>query len=101
LVPCHNSNLTSVQFETVTFQIPFATPQLVDDNGDGVEDRTKNIIPPVILTDDGMPDKCENEFGLHLQTDDYGVETTWELQERSDSSDPESPPGGMVRRNVE
>ncbi|KAL7538867.1 hypothetical protein ACHAWF_006232 [Thalassiosira exigua] len=71
------------KFESVTFQIPFTTPQLQDDDGDGIEDRTKNTIPPVILADDGWPAKCENEFGLHLETDDYGVETTWELRERS------------------
>ena len=33
---------------------------------------------------DGEPN-CSNEFGLHLVTDDYGVETTWELRERGSS----------------
>eukprot|EP00584_Thalassiosira_punctigera_P019097 CAMPEP_0172572586 /NCGR_PEP_ID=MMETSP1067-20121228/135578_1 /TAXON_ID=265564 ORGANISM="Thalassiosira punctigera, Strain Tpunct2005C2" /NCGR_SAMPLE_ID=MMETSP1067 /ASSEMBLY_ACC=CAM_ASM_000444 /LENGTH=448 /DNA_ID=CAMNT_0013365153 /DNA_START=11 /DNA_END=1357 /DNA_ORIENTATION=+ len=70
-------------FESTTFQIPFVTPQLRDADNDGIEDRTKNVIPPVILTPNGLPEICENEFGLHLQTDDYGVETTWELRERS------------------
>jgi len=70
-------------FESTTFQIPFVAPQLKDSDGDGIEDRTKNVIPPMILTENGLPDKCENEFGLLLKTDDYGVETTWELRERS------------------
>ncbi|KAL7537424.1 hypothetical protein ACHAXR_007821 [Thalassiosira sp. AJA248-18] len=81
------------QFETVTFQIPFATPMLRDADGDGIEDRTKNVIPPMIMTADGLPERCENEFGLHLETDDYGVETTWELRERSDTGKYE---GGKV-----
>lgn len=72
------------QYESVSFVIPYETPPLRDSDGDGIEDRTKNIIPPMILTDDGIPlSNCENEFGLHLETDDYGVETTWELRERS------------------
>ena len=83
-------------FEAVTFGIPFVTPVLRDADGDGVEDRTKNIIPPMIVTADGLPDACENEFGLHLQTDDYGVETTWELREWAFSGDADSPPDGAV-----
>ncbi|KAL9181818.1 hypothetical protein ACHAXT_012161 [Thalassiosira profunda] len=83
-------------FEAVTFGIPFVTPVLRDADGDGVEDRTKNIIPPMIVTADGLPDACENEFGLHLQTDDYGVETTWELREWTFSGDADSPPDGAV-----
>jgi len=71
------------QFESITFQVPFVAPQLKDSDGDGIEDRTKNVIPPMILTENGLPNKCENEFGLLLKTDDYGVETTWELRERS------------------
>ncbi|EED86553.1 predicted protein [Thalassiosira pseudonana CCMP1335] len=71
--------------ETTKFAIPFEAPTLRDANGDGVEDRTKNIIPTIPLTSDGMP-SCSNEFGLHLQTDDYGVETTWELRERDEMS---------------
>lgn len=70
------------QYESITFQIPFIAPPLTDVDGDLVEDRTKNVIPPVILDINGFPTKCANEFGLHLQTDDYGVETTWELRER-------------------
>jgi len=72
------------QFETVTFTIPYEAPPLKDENNDGVEDRTQNVIPPMILTDNGIPiSKCENEFGLQIITDDYGVETTWELRERA------------------
>jgi hypothetical protein len=72
------------QFESVSFVVPYEAPPLSDVNGDGVEDRTKNIIPEMILTDDGSPlPTCPNEFGLHLETDDYGIETTWELRERS------------------
>ena len=72
------------QYESISFAIPYVAPPLRDADGDGIEDRTKNVIPPMILNDNGMPvSECENEFGLHLQTDDYGVETTWELRERS------------------
>ena len=75
------------KYETTTFNIPFFTPTLVDADGDGFEDRTKNVIPPMIMTADGLPETCENEFGLHLKTDDYGVETTWEMRERSNTGD--------------
>ncbi|KAL3799061.1 hypothetical protein ACHAW5_003511 [Stephanodiscus triporus] len=72
------------QFESVSFVVPFVAPPLRDADGDGVEDRTKNIFPEMILTDDGSPlPTCPNEFGLHLETDDYGIETTWELRKRS------------------
>lgn len=72
------------QFESVSFVVPYAAPPLGDVDGDGVEDRTKNVYPEMILTDDGSPlTKCPNEFGLHLKTDDYGIETTWELRTRS------------------
>lgn len=85
------------QFESTTFQLPYQAPQLTDADGDGVEDRTKNVIPPVILSAAGLPE-CDNDFGLHLQTDDYGVETTWELRERSTSEtqDNENPPDGKI-----
>jgi hypothetical protein len=72
-------------YESVTFKIPFVAPTLRDSDGDGVEDRTKNIIPTIPLTGDGQP-SCSNEFGLHLVTDDYGVETTWELREKVDGN---------------
>ena len=72
------------QFESVSFVVPYVAPPLGDADGDGVEDRTKNVYPEMILTDDGSPlTKCPNEFGLHLETDDYGIETTWELRTRS------------------
>ncbi|KAL3806956.1 hypothetical protein ACHAXA_011373 [Cyclostephanos tholiformis] len=72
------------QFESVSFLVPYEAPPLSDIDGDGVEDRTKNVIPEMILTDDGSPlPTCPNEFGLHLETDDYGIETTWELRKRS------------------
>mmetsp|Transcript_34321 Transcript_34321/g.72289 ORF Transcript_34321/g.72289 Transcript_34321/m.72289 type:complete len:438 (-) Transcript_34321:158-1471(-) len=71
------------QYESTIFDIPFVTPTLRDADGDGIEDRTKNVIPSLILSSNVMPKECDNEFGLHLETDDYGVETTWELRERS------------------
>jgi hypothetical protein len=71
--------------ESTVFKVPFVAPSLVDSDGDGVEDRTKNVIPTIPMTSDGKP-SCSNEFGLHLVTDDYGVETTWELRERNDGS---------------
>lgn len=76
------------QYESITFTIPYVTPPLSDIDGDGIEDRTKNVIPKIIISEDGTPvtttnNNCANEFGLHLQTDDYGIETTWELRRRS------------------
>ena len=71
--------------ESTVFKVPYVAPKLVDSDGDGVEDRTKNVIPTIPMTSNGEP-SCSNEFGLHLVTDDYGVETTWELRERDDSS---------------
>lgn len=72
--------------ESTTFKVPFVAPKLADSDGDGVEDRTNNVIPTIPMTSDGQP-SCSNEFGLHLVTDDYGVETTWELREKNDGSD--------------
>ena len=72
------------QYESVTFLLPYKVPALSDADADGVEDRTKNIFPPMIVSKDGVPlSTCDNSFGLHLETDDYGVETTWELRQRS------------------
>ena len=72
--------------DSTTFKIPYVSPNYVDHDNDGVEDRTGNVIPTIPLTNDGEP-SCSNEFGLHLVTDDYGVETTWELRERSPTDD--------------
>lgn len=75
-------------YESVTFKVPFEAPPLADEDHDGLDDRTKNVIPHVMLTPAGaLPEHCEperweREFRLHLETDDYGVETTWELRER-------------------
>lgn len=60
------------QYESVTFNVPYVAPMLKDTDGDGVEDRTKNVIPPMILGSDGFPaETCENEFGLTLKTVRY------------------------------
>ena len=72
--------------ESTTFNIPYESPGYQDSDWDGVEDRTGNIVPPMLLNADGVQ-SCENEFGLHLRTDDYGVETMWELRERSQTED--------------
>lgn len=80
-------------YESVTFKIPFETPPLADEDRDGRDDRTKNHIPHVLLTPAGaLPEHCEPErwettFKLHLETDDYGVETTWELREKSETGE--------------
>ena len=70
--------------KSTVFKVPYVAPKLVDSNGDDVEDRTQNIIPTIPLTSHGDP-SCSNKFGLHLVTDDYGVESTWELREKSDN----------------
>lgn len=72
--------------ESTIFKVPYVAPQYIDSNGDGIEDRTENVIPKIPIGSDGQP-ACSNEFGLHLVTDDYGVETTWELRETTDGGD--------------
>ncbi|KAL7481794.1 hypothetical protein ACHAW6_007466 [Cyclotella cf. meneghiniana] len=59
--------------ESTTFKIPYSAPPPSGDNRthDGQSTTTN--------------EDCSNEFGLHLVTDDYGVETTWELREKGDS----------------
>lgn len=69
-----------------TFSVPYVPPPFNDGDGDGLEDRTGNVIPTMPLSPDGSG-SCENEFGLSLRTDDYGVETTWELRRRAESGD--------------
>lgn len=68
------------QFESTTFDIPYTQPQYTDSDEDGRDDITKNVfLPPVY--------PCVNKLGIKLQTDDYGVETTWELWTRSNTQD--------------
>ena len=74
------------EYETKTFEVPYVPPPFSDGDGDGLEDRTGNVIPTMPLSPDGSG-SCENEFGLKLRTDDYGVETTWELRRRTESGD--------------
>ena len=83
--------------ESVTFNIPYEPPYPLgrDDNGDGMDDRTGNVIPTIPLDAAGFP-SCANEFGLHLKTDDYGVETKWELRKRSINIDSEDNHNGTV-----
>ena len=49
---------------------------------------------------DGEKAECENEFGLVIKTDDYGVETTWELQERDDSYDVPTVKPGKLKTEI-
>lgn len=81
--------------ESTVFKVPYVAPKFTDADGDGVEDRTKNIIPTIPMTSSGEP-SCSNEFGLHLVTDDYGVETTWELREKVDDSSSDYTEGKIV-----
>ena len=70
--------------EAFTFDLPFVEPDPVDENGDGLDDRTKWVMP-LDSSNFVEGDDCEN-FHLMLKTDNYGFETKWELYEGSDKS---------------
>jgi len=66
------------------FDLPFEEPEAVDENDDGLDDRTGWVMP----FDSSKyieGETCEN-FHLELKTDAYGLETTWALFEGSDES---------------
>lgn len=75
--------MTSPQ-ETAVFALPFVEPDPVDTNGDGKDDRLGWLMP---YDSSSMTEgvDCEN-FRLVILTDEYGVETTWELFEGQDNS---------------
>ena len=68
--------------ETTVFELPYVEPNPVDSNGDGKDDRLGSLMP---YDSSGMTEgvDCEN-FRLVILTDEYGVETTWELYEGLD-----------------
>jgi len=68
------------QFESTTFNVPYEAPSYKDEDADGRDDTTKNVFPPLVYP-------CLNKLGIELKTDDYGVETTFELWTRSETQD--------------
>ena len=68
------------EFESTTFVVPYRQPSYKDDDADGRDDTTKNVFPPLVYP-------CVNKLGINLKTDDYGVETTFELWTRSNTQD--------------
>lgn len=68
------------EFESTTFDVPYKQPSYKDNDADGRDDTTKNVFPPFVYP-------CVNKLGIKLKTDDYGVETTFELWTRSNTQD--------------
>ncbi|KAL7439789.1 hypothetical protein ACHAXM_007288 [Skeletonema potamos] len=68
------------EFESTTFDVPYKQPSYNDNDADGRDDTTNNVFPPFVYP-------CLNKLGIKLKTDDYGVETTFELWTRSDTQD--------------
>ena len=68
--------------ESVVFELPFDEPEPVDANNDGRDDRLGWIMP-FDSTNFTEGVDCEN-FRLVILTDQYGIETTWELYEGAD-----------------
>mmetsp|Transcript_32402 Transcript_32402/g.47760 ORF Transcript_32402/g.47760 Transcript_32402/m.47760 type:complete len:355 (-) Transcript_32402:174-1238(-) len=67
-------------FESTTFSVPYKQPAFKDNDADGRDDTTKNVYPPLVYP-------CVNKLGINVKTDDYGVETTFELWTRSNTED--------------
>jgi len=63
----------------VTFELPYTQPDAIDSNGDGLDDHLGWLMP---YDSDGLYEgvDCEN-FRLLIETDQYGIETTFELFE--------------------
>ncbi|KAL9180414.1 hypothetical protein ACHAXT_008384 [Thalassiosira profunda] len=72
------------QEEYIGFQLPFEEPEPEDTTGDGLDDRLGWVMPYDSSNFTEGVD-CEN-FRLVVLTDEYGIETTWELYEGSDKS---------------
>jgi hypothetical protein len=72
--------------EHVSFALPYVEPDPIDKDGDGRDDRLGWLLP-YGTTNDTMTDgvDCEN-FRFVLRTNEYGVETSWELFEGHDAS---------------
>ena len=72
------------QEETSVFELSYVEPPPSDTNGDGKDDRLGWIMPYDSSSFTEGVD-CEN-FRLVILTDEYGVETTWELYEGQDKA---------------
>mmetsp|Transcript_27990 Transcript_27990/g.52777 ORF Transcript_27990/g.52777 Transcript_27990/m.52777 type:complete len:646 (-) Transcript_27990:20-1957(-) len=72
------------EVETIPFELPFIEPDPVDEDKDGLDDRLGLMMP---YDSSNMTEgvDCEN-FRLVILTDEYGLETTWELFEGNDKS---------------
>jgi len=72
--------------ESVVFELPYVEPEPVDKDGDGRDDRLGWMMPYDSSNSnftEGVD--CEN-FRLAILTDEYGIETTWELYEGQDKA---------------
>jgi len=68
--------------ERTTFELEYVEPEPSDSNGDGLDDRLGLMMPYDSSTlIEG--ETCEN-FRFVFETDQYGIETSWELYEGSD-----------------
>ena len=70
--------------ETFVFGLPYVESTPVDTNGNGRDDRLGSMMP---YDSSNMIEgvDCEN-FRLVILTDEYGLETTWELFEGNDKA---------------
>ena len=67
--------------ERTVFELEYVEPEPTDSNGDGLDDRL-GILMPYDSSNLVEGETCEN-FRLVFETDQYGIETGWELYEGS------------------
>mmetsp|Transcript_12478 Transcript_12478/g.20460 ORF Transcript_12478/g.20460 Transcript_12478/m.20460 type:complete len:423 (+) Transcript_12478:143-1411(+) len=67
--------------ERTTFELEYVEPEPSDSNGDGLDDRL-GLVMPYDSSNLIEGETCEN-FRLVFETDQYGIETSWELYEGS------------------
>jgi hypothetical protein len=68
--------------ERTSFELEFVEPIPTDSNGDGLDDRL-GVLMPYDSSKLVEGETCEN-FRLVFETDQYGIETGWELYEGPD-----------------
>ena len=72
--------------ETVSFALPYVEPDPLDEDGDGRDDRLGWLLPYGITNATMIEGVDCESFRFVLRTNEYGVETTWELFEGHDAS---------------
>lgn len=68
--------------ERTSFDLEYVEPEPIDSNGDGLDDRL-GVLLPYDSSKLVEGETCEN-FRLVFETDQYGIETGWELYEGPD-----------------